>query len=149
MIIDKIQNINKYNLIPKNVVDFLCNLTADVHCGRYEIDKNSFANIDEYNTKDRSECRLEAHKKYIDIQMLLNGFEELDCVDIEGLTISQEYDLERDIMFFYLPDKALDSIMLQSGKFVMLFPEDAHMPQITCCDISQKVKKVVVKIAVD
>lgn len=149
MIIDKIQNINKYNLIPKNVVDFLCNLTADAHCGRYEIDKNSFANIDEYNTKDRSECRLEAHKKYIDIQMLLNGFEELDCVDIEGLTISQEYNLERDIMFFNLPDKALDSIMLQRGKFVMLFPNDVHMPQITCCDVSQKVKKVVVKIAVD
>ena len=73
MISDKLENITKYNIISEKVSDFLISLTPDSAVGHYEIDQNVYANIDVYETKDISLCKFEAHKKYIDIQMLLFG----------------------------------------------------------------------------
>ncbi len=148
MIIDKIQNIYKYDLIPKEVAKFLSSLTPDSKSGHYEISDGAFVNIDVYNTKDIAKCKLEAHKKYIDIQMLLCGQEQLHFIDIQGLNISEKYDSKKDVMFFEFPSKNLDKVMLEPFKFVMLEPSDAHMPQINALDKSLQVKKVVAKILV-
>ena len=69
MIIDKLENISKYNIISQKVIDFLNTLTEETETGHYEIDENSYANIDVYETKSYENCKFEAHKKYIDIQM--------------------------------------------------------------------------------
>lgn len=146
MIIDSLENISIYKDIPQNVIDFIKNLTPQIELGRYEIDSNSYANIEEYETKKISDCKFEAHKKYIDIQMLLLGIEELDYTPVKGLKISEEYDNNRDIMFFENPDRILDSVILATGKFALIYPHEAHRPQMAFRGESKKVKKVVVKI---
>ncbi len=148
MISDKLENITKYNIVSEKVSDFLKSLTPDSAVGHYLIDENTYANIDVYETKDISLCKFEAHKKYIDIQMLLQGEEKLDYTFVDGLSISEEYDKQRDVMFFAAP-KSFDIVSLQPFKFVLLYPYEAHRPQMNIKNTSAKVKKVVVKIKAD
>lgn len=146
MIIDSIENISIYENIPQNVIYFIKNLTPQTELGHYEIDKNSYANIEIYETKNLNDCKFEAHKNYIDIQMLLSGIEELDYTPVKGLTVSEKYDEIRDIMFFENPDRISDSVILEAGKFALIYPHEAHRPQVAFNANSKTVKKVVVKI---
>ena len=151
MIIDNLDNIRKYSsIIPQSAIDFLNGLktldiskmdVGDTVSGK--LDGENYANIDVYSPKPLENCKFEAHKKYIDIQMLLSGEEEIDIVKADGLEISEEYDEKRDIMFFKSSEN-FDSILLTPFKFVLIYPDEAHQPQVkTRCD---KVVKVVVKI---
>lgn len=146
MITDYIKNIENYPNIPKEVSDFLKNLSQETQIGHYEISENAYANIDIYETKFVENCKFEAHKKYIDIQMLLEGEEELDYMPVEGLEISEVYDKNRDVMFFENSDKKPDILKLKPFKFALIYPHEAHRPQMNAGSTSQKVKKVVVKI---
>lgn len=145
MIYDKISNIREYKEIPAEVIDFIEGLNSETFPGHYEINSDIFANIDCYETKLSGNGKLEAHKKYIDIQMLLAGEERLDYIDVSELKISEPYNSDRDVMFFEKTDKFLNSVKLSYGNFILLYPHEAHQPQMAI-DESQKVKKVVIKI---
>lgn len=146
MIIDNLKNIEKYSEISPKVVKFLCALSKDTPVGHYEIEDGAFANIDVYTTKLHKDCKLEAHKNYIDIQMLLEGTEQLDYTLVDGLEVSKKYDANRDVMFFESPQKAIDTVVLGDNKFAFIYPHEAHRPQMALNNIQQEVKKVVVKI---
>ncbi len=143
MITDNLKNLKKYNIVSEKVADFLMSLSAKTQAGHYEIDDTAYANVDIYNTKKN--CKFEAHKKYIDVQMLLEGTEELDYISVDGLNITEAYDEKRDVMFFQNPEKTPDTLQLEPFKFALIYPYEAHRPQM---GNGQQVKKVVVKIAV-
>lgn len=145
MIFDRISNIKKYKEIPLDVADFVLSLTPETYPGHYEISGDTYANIDCYVTKPEEQGKLESHKKYIDIQLLLTGEERLDYIDISELTVSESYNPEKDIMFYQKTDKFLNSVKLSAGYFVLLYPAEAHQPQMSL-STPQSVKKVVVKI---
>lgn len=145
MITDNIKNLKNYDIVSQKVLDFLLDLDANTEAGHYEIDENAYANVDIYNTKPVENCKFEAHKKFIDIQMLLQGSEELDYININGLEVSEAYDENRDVMFFQNPKKTPDTLQLEPFKFALIYPHEAHRPQMGA---GQQVKKVVVKIAV-
>lgn len=148
MIIDNLKNIEKYKEVSPKVVEFLKMLSKDTPVGHYEIEDGAFANVDVYTTKLHKDCKLEAHKNYIDIQMLLDGVEELDYTAVEGLKVSEAYDKNRDVMFFESPQKSLDTVILQGDKFAFIYPHEAHQPQMAQNAKPSEVKKVVVKIRV-
>ena len=148
MIYDKIENIDKYAEIPDFAVKFIKELSEDIAIGRHELGGDNYANVECYNTKSPENCRPEAHKKYIDIQLLLSGKEELQFTDLAGLSVAEQYDASRDIMFFDRPEFRMNSVILQKGFFAMLFPDEAHQPQMNYGNESLPVKKVVVKIRV-
>lgn len=144
MIVDSIENISKYSFISQNVIDFIKGLSPAISEGHYDIDEESYANVDVYEPKLIEKCKFEAHKKYIDIQILLEGEEEIDCININHLDISEKYDENRDVMFFKDSDNIPDKIILKPSKFVFIYPHEAHKPQIKTN--SQSVKKAVIKI---
>ena len=147
MIIDDLKNIDQYHNIPKEAADYLQILSGQSDSGHYELGNGIYANIDIYEPKMFEDCRFEAHKKYIDIQMLLEGQERLDYTNIERLEILQEYDETRDVMFFKDSSKNFDSVILEPSKFVFIYPWEAHKPQISTG--YKLIKKVVVKIPVN
>ncbi|MFA5784125.1 MAG: YhcH/YjgK/YiaL family protein [Phycisphaerae bacterium] len=113
--------------------------------GKYPVDgENIYYTIQRYTTKPMDEGRLEAHRKYIDIQFLLEGEELLGYMPLEGLKVSQEYDCQKDIAFYQTPAE-MTQIKLEPGLFCILFPQDAHLPG---CSFNQaaEVKKIVIKI---
>lgn len=146
MIFAELKDINKYH-ISEEIINFLNTLSVETPVGRYEIKDGVYANVDEYTTKNHEKCDLEAHKKYIDIQLLLSGNERIDFADIKGMSVKIPYDEKRDVMFFNLPEK-VNTLYLKSGNFALFYPEDAHRPQMNSSEVSCKVKKVVVKILV-
>lgn len=113
--------------------------------GTYEIDgKNVFCILQEAKGRSRDEAKLEAHKKYIDIQYIVSGDETMgwkptaDCKEV-----AEEYSIEKDIMFFNdVPD---EWNKVPAGSFTIFFPKDAHAPLVG----NDTIKKAVVKIAVE
>lgn len=145
MISDELKNISKYAEIPKVAIDFFKNLTPDIELGKHILKCGIYANVEIYNTKLQQNSKLEAHEKYIDIQLLLTGVEKLDYTKTDGLEISEKYDDDRDIMFFKTPKRFLNSVYLTGTNFVMLYPKEAHAPQISPDGTCNEVKKVVIK----
>ena len=59
-----------------------------------------FYSVQSYDTKPVDECKLESHRKYIDIQVMVSGEERMDVVDISKLTIQENYNEDKDVMFW-------------------------------------------------
>lgn len=150
MIIDLLSNARLYTSLNarfKTAFDYLKETDLiNLPLGRYELDgKNCFVNVEEYETKERDRGKWEAHREYIDIQCVVKGEEKIGVTNIRQLTPVCEYNSEKDICFFSGDG---DFLVLREGNFMLLFPEDAHMPCIAVQRPSL-VKKAVVKIRLD
>ena len=144
MIFDKISNIDKYNF-SQDIICFVKNLNSDISLGRHQINKTDFANVETYLTKSHENCYFEAHKKFIDIQILLSGNERIDFTS-KNLRVREDYNADRDIVFFENPEYQTNTVCQENAYFAVIEPGEAHKPQMNPAEISNQVKKVVVKI---
>lgn len=149
MILDKIENQNLYKSINKRIekaFDYI-NKTdlLQIPLGKHEIDGDTiFAIVMEYKTKHKSENKPEGHHKYIDLQYMIAGTEYVGLTTLTD-QLPVEVNTEKD---FDLYDIDSDLIRFDSGKFMIFFPDDLHMPEIYLQKAST-VKKVVIKIKKD
>jgi YhcH/YjgK/YiaL family protein len=101
-----------------------------------------FAIVESCPGRTRAEAKLECHRRYIDIQLVLEGIDEMgwkpvvECADPQT-----DYDAARDIRFFN--DAPSSWIATPPGSFCLFFPDDAHAPLVS----AGRIRKVVVKIA--
>ena len=117
---------------------------ASMPDGTYSLDGTEVrALVQRYTTKPAHELRWEAHRKHIDLQFVLTGEEHIGVVPI-GRLAADPYDDEKDIMWL---DGDGDRVTLRPGDFVLLWPEDAHMPA-RAIDTPMPVLKVVIKILI-
>ena len=149
MITDDLSNSSLYPGFPLGIriaFDFLkkTDLVA-AEAGKYLLeDGKSYALIQEYETKDEKEVGWEAHRKYIDLQYLVRGREQIGYAPIKNMK-EGEYNPEKD----FIPLSGAGSyLQMLPGNFMLLFPWDAHKPGLSCGG-KEKVKKVVVKIAME
>lgn len=152
MIIDTIENISKYNkdAVWLKVVNFIKNIDNDLDDGEYEIDgTNIFARVMTYDTKNIEDAYPEAHKQYIDIQLVLSGEEMVVWAPVCELLNRTSYDEEQDVAFYERKSIISSTSILVPGYFMAFFPEDGHMPSLSTGETPCKVKKIVIKIAVD
>lgn len=113
--------------------------------GKHEIDGDRiFALVQQYTTKPKQDGKWEAHRKYIDIQYIIRGTEQIGYANSAKLAAGP-YDQAKDIMFLAGDGNCLT---LSAGDFMILFPEDAHMPSLAVTNPAE-VRKAVVKIAVE
>ena len=125
----------------KAAFDFLKEALAQPkEVGRYELGNGVFALVQSYDTKAEENCKIEAHKKYIDIQCVLKGKELFGVADLSTQTIYEDKFAEKDVAFY---KGEVDLLTLTDGDFVIVFPEDAHRPQQ---GDGSHVEKVVVKV---
>ena len=103
------------------------------------------ANIQEYTTLPVEEKRFETHDLYFDIQYLVEGIELFGICKREGLN-ENSFNPEKDVRFYDMP-KNYGYIILNPGDFIVVAPEDAHMPGCRVED-SIPVKKVVIKVKI-
>lgn len=147
MIVDDLHNFDKYIPLNKKFVkvkEFLqTNELNNMHSGSYNIEgRDIYVNIDEYMTKTVTESYPEAHKNYIDIQLIISGHEKIGYGNVETAKTVIEYSHERDIEFF---TAECEYIKAFSGRFFIFYPQDLHHPCITDC-VQSKIKKAVFKI---
>jgi biofilm protein TabA len=104
------------------------------------------ASLSSYTTDDPGSKLFEAHRRFIDIQVVLSGSETLYWAPLSSLQAREEYSEEKDISFHDGP--AGVAVPLVPGWFAVLFPEDAHKPGCTQIDAGPAaVRKLVIKVA--
>lgn len=118
-----------------------------IELGKYVVNENFYYVVQEYETKDVSEARYEAHKQYVDIQYIIGGKEAIGITPATALVVEQEYEPETDVMFFEAPEQSAQAV-LSAGGYVILYPQDAHRPGVKVGEKPGKVRKVVGKVRV-
>ncbi len=152
MIVDHIKNWKSYAFGPawEEAFAFLETLDAKSEDGEFPIDgETMFARVMSYETRNETDpdAVLEAHRKYVDIQMTLVESERIACYPLYTLDSKDPYCAERDVQFFQYTAPADLQLSVFLGTFVCLLPQDAHMPQLNTGPEAKMVKKVVVKIS--
>ena len=112
--------------------------------GRHDIDGNKiFVLVSSAEGRGKANAPLEAHRKYIDIQIPVDNADLMGYMPMNQCgQISQAYDDSNDVALFAdTPKTWLD---VAAGLFVIFFPADAHAPLAG----EGKVKKAVIKVAV-
>lgn len=124
---------------------------TDMHHGKYPIDgDNLILQINEIITGPKETKRPEIHRKYIDVQYMVEGHELIGYYpDTKDGEIFEDR-LEEEDVLFYKENENVKEIMLPmtEGCYAIFFPEDVHRP---CCQMNnpEDVKKIVLKIKVD
>ncbi len=150
VIYDSCDNVQKYSPPGDSIwraVRFVLTFDKSLPDGRYEIDgDNVFAIVQTATTRPAAEKLFEAHRAYIDVQMVLDGSERHDVAlrGAQDLRTVGEYDSDKDIIFFSQPPQ-FSTIIMNPGMFAVYGPEDAHRP---CCAVGGHtvIRKVCVKI---
>ncbi|QQE12711.1 YhcH/YjgK/YiaL family protein [Planctomycetota bacterium] len=150
MIVDKLENAGRYGILFEGLrKGFAFLRTMDVsklEAGRNKLAGEDFANFDTYMTRDEDEGRWEVHEKYVDIQYMVEGEEEMRVCELDEVEVEEAYDEEKDIAF-YEGECRGSCVKVKAGEFVVFMPGEVHMP---CMAIGEKRenKKVVVKVRV-
>ena len=154
MILDLCENWTVYaygqEVVWTEAFKFLASLKPDCELGKYDISGDDmFALVQAYDTKDIADCKIETHRKYIDIQTLLVGSERMFYGASSMLEVCDKYNPDNDAAFYkYDPEKTIEYV-LTPGVFTIFFPNEGHMPGVALKSGSAPVKKVVIKIAAD
>lgn len=146
MVIDDLQNAAQYHALgarfEKGLRWLVDNDVASMAPERYDIDGDDvFVMVQEYDAKLKADGFWEAHRQYADIQLVVTGAEHMGYTPTARLNAGQ-YDERRD--FLPLHGEGM-FIELHAGHFMILWPQDAHMPGMEIVEPTP-VKKAVVKV---
>lgn len=148
MIYDHISNLANYKSVSKNIgkfVDYIKQHDITVYePGVYEIDEDIFFTVKTYEPRLPESAGWETHKKFIDIQYVIEGKELMGVAPSSILTVKEPYNDEQDKMT-YLPTDKEATLKLWPGMFALLLPQDAHHPTLIDGEVTLN-KKAVVKI---
>ncbi len=150
MIFDQLKNAHLYFPLGERIqkaLEYLMSTDfSGIEPGKYEIDgEDIYAVVSQYDTKPITAGKWEAHKRYLDIQSVVEGKEKIGYSFSNKTIVTQPYDEYKDIMFLKGEGNFL---IAEAGYFTILFPSDIHMPGIAM-NISTPVKKVVLKVKLD
>lgn len=153
MIYDSLDNLCQYRGLSKNLdaaIDFLA--SADLFAlpeGKHQwIPETVYAVVSQIKTKPGEDPVLEAHRDYLDIQIDLAGTERIGVTALGDprLTRRQPYDKDGDCELFSGPVSA--GCAMGPGRFMILFPQDAHAPGLAD-GAPGMVKKAVIKVKLE
>lgn len=130
----------------RQAIDYLQSIDVkSIPIGEKQVVNNHFFyTVQSYVTKPVNKCKLESHRKNIDIQIMIKGHELMDIVDTSRLSEKEQYDAANDVVFWNVPSR-MARIMLSEGDCIVLYPENAHRGAATDkidCDVLKIVGKV-------
>lgn len=114
---------------------------------KIELGAGVFAIEQVYDTKPRSEGFFESHRKYIDVQLIVEGEELMEVIDVSLITVDQPYIAERDLIM-YRDTPHASHLHLRGGEVAVFHPVDVHMPSLRLGTAPVLVRKSVVKVPV-
>ena len=111
-------------------------------------DGEVYLNRSSYVGKAFEDAKIEGHEKWLDIQIVLKGSEDIGYVDkrkYDESNITVPYNAEKDKTNY---EGRLDGIITtQAGYFCLVFPNDLHKPCIKVDD--EVIEKAVIKVKID
>jgi YhcH/YjgK/YiaL family protein len=116
--------------------------------GRWQIDGDRlYYFIAEGTTRPAAEGKLEGHRKYIDVQYVLEGVERIGCRLLDGDCLVVRDMPEQDAAL-YADCPGEFFVTVSAGQYAVFFPWDLHRPGCWPGEPAP-VKKAVLKISVD
>lgn len=141
MIYDTLENLCNYSEFSQ-IEDFLKKHEGEIlPNGKYVINENCYVVASEYETGEGS--LFEAHRKYMDVQILALGREYVYVQNIRQGKIVNEYDSEKDFALYFANEAK--PYLLDGTCFLALDAEDLHKPGVSV-EQPTAVKKYVFKL---
>ena len=102
-----------------------------------------------YTSPSPRDANPEYHKKYIDVQIVLEGQEGMAICTLPPHTqVLDDKIAENDIAFIKTPNEET-MLVLQPNDFIVFLPNEVHKPLCAVDNKIATVRKVVVKIALN
>lgn len=147
MIFDTLDNIKNYEGLGNvyTALKFLSKTDfSKMELGRYELSGDDIFYMVQRYVTDPDKTISEAHKKYIDIQFMVDGEEIIGIAPISCEKTEKEAKPENDVWFYECKTEPLTLI---KNSFMVLYPNDLHCPGVAV-DGARTCHKVVVKVKV-
>jgi len=146
MIIDRLDNPALLSSLPPRLRQAIAYLRSTdpntIPLGRHDLDGDRlFALVQEYTTRVRGQCVWEAHRRYIDVQYVVQGVERMGYMNIGLARERDPYDPSRDVVFF---EPGEDEVTVRAGMLAIFGPEDVHSPG-GAAGTPGPVRKIVIK----
>ena len=149
MIFGNINNLEEFPFLEEQVKE--CFEYAKEHNlasfekGSHEIDgERLFVNIGEYTTTAAKERFWEAHRKYLDVHVMLHGTEQIDLNFIQNMDVKEF--VEKDD-FLPMDGEKNSSVVLRDGDFLICYPSDGHRTAVAV-EEPEKIKKAIFKVRI-
>ncbi len=145
MIFDSLKYYENYKGLGNvyKALEFLKNTDfSKMEVGRYKLNDDIYYILQEYDCIKREVG--EAHKKYIDVQYILDGEEVMCVASIDSEKTLVEEKEENDVYFYKCNTTPLS---LKKDDFVVFYPNDIHMAT-KFDDRESRCRKVVIKVKV-
>jgi len=148
MILDTLAETNRYVALHPlfgRAFDFLRNGSVEkLPDGRHEIDGNAlYVVVARKLGQPRDRAILEAHRKYVDIQCVVEGADSIGWKStLECRSVKKSYSPSDDCELYADPPTFWSTV--EAGSFAIFFPADAHAPMVS----EGFLHKVVVKVAI-
>lgn len=143
MIIDSLAHAGIYYGVHKDfkeVFDFLAQITSETESGKYVLREGevwvNVSRVEDASAEDKS--TFEAHRNFLDIHFIFDGEELFGYSNIDRLQVTKPYSAEGD---YELLEGDIQKFTLKSGDFCVVYPEDAHIPNLrkTCEGVEVRV----------
>lgn len=148
MILDTLDNADRYTALHPmfaRAFDYLRHLPAQPpESGRLNlVGEHLVAIYSSVQGRARDAAQLECHRRYIDIQYVIAGDDEMGWAPLQSCRRPvAAFSNEKDIQFFH--DTPHSWVTARAGSFCIFFPDDAHAPLIS----DGLIHKVVLKIEI-
>lgn len=148
MIFDNLRNLSRYLTLSDNfriAFEFLSKAPLDsMQIGDIGIHGEEVYAFVKTTLLEAENKRWEAHQRYADIQIVLEGAEEMWYQPHDAQEIEVGYDAKRDVMF-YREMRLGTRLRMHPKDFVVFFPQELHRPD---CPVvhSEITKKLVIKV---
>ena len=149
MIFGNVKCLNDYSFLNEQLQKCFAYAAANdlrsAECGSYPIEGDAlYVNVISYETTTAENRFWEAHKKYLDVHLVLEGVEQIDLNFLHNMTL-KEYVSEGD--FQPMDGDSNSLVVLGENDFLICYPTDAHRTAVAVGQ-SQKVKKAVFKVLI-
>lgn len=145
--IDEKSNVEKYakqiDIVDKfiSTTDFSNSILDQ----KVSINDDIYYIVKKYNPKGCAEIKLENHEVMIDVHYAFKGNERVVVAKETELDVVSEYDSTTDCGWYTTQDDSIhSSVVIEEGQYLVLFPGEAHEPEIM--NTSEENIKVIFKI---
>lgn len=157
MIFDKLENLESYRGVhPRfdRALPFLLELIAQkADTGRHEIPDVELAgevwgNMLAFEAQPVGpDTSMEAHKLFIDVQIVLEGEEQMFVPTTVAPEVKTPYNEASDVEFYRMPPQdSLTKLYVPAGYFAIFFAGELHAPSNSVTDRPTPMRKLVGKV---
>ena len=149
MIFGNIKNLNEYTFLTETVKECFSyakeQKLVEFENGKHEIDgERLFVNIVEYTTKNPEERFWEAHKRYLDVHLMLDGEEQIDLNFLSNMDVKEFVEADD---FVPMDGEKNSSVILRNGDFLICYPQDGHRTAVMVSE-PKTIKKAIFKVLI-